>query len=138
MMVSHPLSKLLNSLRKYLERSTSVNIIANTTSSFLNTLFGPGAGGAHGLPIPFFQGIIPVPGARGDYVYSNAQLDRVISELMEQHQGNAPPPAPAEVLNNLPKIKVDAKRVMEGEDCTVCKEELNIEEEVAQLPCKHV
>ena len=33
------------------------------------------------------------PGARGDYVFSNAELDRIVSELMEQHQGNAPPPA---------------------------------------------
>lgn len=108
------------------------------TNSFLHQLFGgvtpdnPGAGMIHH--------ILGMPGAGpgGDYVWTEGQLDRVISELMEQHQGNAPPPAPPEVLNNLPKIKVDNKRVNEGEDCAVCKEDLVLDEEVAQLPCRHV
>lgn len=78
------------------------------------------------------------PGANGDYVYSQTELDRVITELMEQHQGNAPPPAPKEVLEKLPKVKVEEQRVIDGEDCAVCKDELIIGEEVVQLPCKHV
>jgi E3 ubiquitin-protein ligase RNF115/126 len=78
------------------------------------------------------------PGATGDYVYSQTELDRVITELMEQHQGNAPPPAPKEVLENLPKVKVDEQRVIDGEDCAVCKDDLIVGEEVVQLPCKHV
>lgn len=78
------------------------------------------------------------PGTTGDYVYSQTELDRVITELMEQHQGNAPPPAPKEVLEKLPKVKVEEQRVIDGEDCAVCKDELIIGEEVVQLPCKHV
>ena len=84
------------------------------------------------------MGLNPAGPPGGDYVWSQGQLDRVISQLMEQHQGNAPPPAPPEVLNNLPKIKVEQNRVLEGEDCAVCKEELVLDEEVAQLPCTHV
>lgn len=81
--------------------------------------------------------VLGSPGAGGDYVYSQVELDRVISGLMEQHQGNAPPPAPREVIESLPKIKVDQAMVADGADCAVCKEDLILEEEVANLPCKH-
>ncbi|RPA94497.1 hypothetical protein L873DRAFT_1830297 [Choiromyces venosus 120613-1] len=77
------------------------------------------------------------PGTEGDFVYSQAQLDRVLSQLMEQHQGNAPPPASREAIESLPKIKVTRQMVLSGDDCTICKEELVIDEEVSQLPCKH-
>lgn len=109
-------------------------------AAFIHQVFGAQSDGPMNDPAAGFISTIlgMPPGGHGDYVFSQGQLDRVISELMEQHQGNAPPPAPPEILNNLPKIKVDAQRVIEGEDCTVCKEELNIDEEVAQLPCKHV
>jgi hypothetical protein len=77
-------------------------------------------------------------GPQGDYVYSQADLDRVVSQLMEQHQGNAPPPAPKEVIEALPRVNVTEQMVIEGTDCAVCKDDLVIEEEVCQLPCKHI
>jgi hypothetical protein len=76
-------------------------------------------------------------GAGGDYVYSQAELDRIVSQLMEQHQGNAPPPAAEEDIKALPRIKVTEAMVLEGLDCTVCKEDLVLDEELVQLPCKH-
>lgn len=57
---------------------------------------------------------------------------------MEQHQGNAPPPAPRSVIDKIPRVKVTEEQAKEGVDCAVCKDDLNIEEEVAQLPCKHI
>ena len=90
----------------------------------------------------FIQHMLGInPGAvrgPGDYVYSEGQLNRIIADLMEQAPGNAPPPAPREVMDALPKVKVGQSRVNEGEDCAVCKEELVVDEEVTQLPCKHV
>jgi len=77
------------------------------------------------------------PGTEGDFVYSQAQLDRVLSQLMEQHQGNAPPPASTEAIESLPRVKVTQQMVLDGDDCAICKEELVIDEEVSQLPCKH-
>lgn len=77
------------------------------------------------------------PGSEGDFVYSQAQLDRVITQLMEQHQGNAPPPASREAIDALPRIKVSSQMVLNGDDCAVCKEDLVIEEEVTKLPCSH-
>lgn len=91
-----------------------------------------------GYPIPgFLAGLFP-PGPRGDYVYSQQDLDRVVSQLMEQHQGNAPPPAPKEVIDKLPRVKVSEQMVFDGTDCAVCKEELIVEEEVCKLPCNHI
>ncbi|RPB10630.1 hypothetical protein P167DRAFT_250810 [Morchella conica CCBAS932] len=84
-----------------------------------------------------FARVLGMPGGGGDYVYSQVELDRVISGLMEQHQGNAPPPASREVIESLPKIKVDQAMVKDGADCAVCKEDLVVDEEVANLPCKH-
>lgn len=62
----------------------------------------------------------------------------MISQLMEQHQGNAPPPAPPEIIDSLPRIKVTEAMVNEGADCAVCKEDLVMNEEVTKLPCKHI
>lgn len=103
--------------------------------SFLTSFFGPGASDTNGLLARVLG--IP-PGAGGDYVYSQADLDRVISQLMEQHQGNAPPPANKEVIESLPKIKVTAKMVRDNQDCAVCKEDLVEMEEVTKLPCNHM
>lgn len=103
--------------------------------SFLASFFGPGVPDTSGMLARVFG--IP-PGAGGDYVYSQADLDRVISQLMEQHQGNAPPPANKEVIESLPKIKVTPKMVRDGQDCAVCKEDLVETEEVTKLPCNHM
>lgn len=56
---------------------------------------------------------------------------------MEQHQGNAPPPAAKEDIEGLPKIKVTQAMVNDGIDCAVCKEDLVLDEQVTTLPCKH-
>lgn len=111
----------------------SLRVLINFCS-FLGSFFGPGAPDTGGLLARVLG--IP-PGAGGDYVYSQADLDRVITQLMEQHQGNAPPPANKEVIESLPKIKVTAKMVTDGQDCAICKEDLVKEEEVTKLPCNH-
>lgn len=71
-------------------------------------------------------------------MYSQADLDRVISQLMEQHQGNAPPPADKEIIESLPKVKVTDQMVKDGQDCAVCKEDLVVNEEIRKLPCNHM
>lgn len=83
------------------------------------------------------MGLVAPAGPVGDYVLNQSDFDRLVTELMEQHQGNAPPPAPKEVLETLPKIKVTEQMVQANEDCAVCKEDLVLDEELVQLPCKH-
>jgi len=102
--------------------------------SFLNSLFGPVDGDGMSPLARFFNN---GPGAGGDYVYSQSELDRIISQLMEQHQGNAPPPAQKEDIARLPRIKVTQAMVDDAVDCAVCKEDLLLDEEVTVLPCKH-
>lgn len=50
----------------------------------------------------------PMPGARGDYVFSEANFQQILNDLMEQAQGRAgPQPAPDEMIDELPKRSVD-------------------------------
>nr|KMM70588.1 RING finger protein 126-A [Coccidioides posadasii RMSCC 3488] len=79
-------------------------------------------------------------GRHGDAVYSQEELDRVISELIEQTaNSNAPGPASEEAIQALPKKQVD--KTMLGHDgkaeCSICMDSVQIEEEVTELPCKH-
>ncbi|KAL7269866.1 hypothetical protein RUND412_007450 [Rhizina undulata] len=106
------------------------SILSSSNTEF-GPLFPPGI-----LGLGRMMGMSGGPG--GDYVYSETELARVISQLMEQNQGNAPPPAQRETIDSLPKIKVTEAMARDGGECAVCKEELLIEEEVAQLPCNHV
>jgi E3 ubiquitin-protein ligase RNF115/126 len=76
----------------------------------------------------------------GDFVYTQEALDRIISQLMEQNAtGNAPGPATAEAITALPKKKVSIE--MLGPDgraeCSICMDEVNVGDEVTELPCHH-
>src|SRR5271169_5475742 len=66
-------------------------------------------------------------------------MDDVISQLMEQGQGStAPPPASTQTIDSLPRFKADKSLVDGGKECTVCKDNFNLNEEVLRLPCLHV
>ncbi|KAJ5720527.1 RING finger domain protein [Penicillium malachiteum] len=76
----------------------------------------------------------------GDAVYSQEELDRVISQLIDHNAtGTAPPPAPTSAIHSLPRKKADQQ--MLGSDgkaeCSICKDTVELGTEVAMLPCKH-
>lgn len=76
----------------------------------------------------------------GDAVYSQEELDRVISQLVEQNtNGSAPPPASQNAIQNLPKKKVDQEMLgNEGKaECSICMDPVELGAEVTVLPCKH-
>ncbi|EME47706.1 hypothetical protein DOTSEDRAFT_69602 [Dothistroma septosporum NZE10] len=105
---------------------------------------GPGEGGMAGGPTMFgdiFQLLgMAHGGAHGDAVYSQEALDRVITQLMEQHQsGNAPGPASSEAIENLPEKQISAKDLDEnGEaNCSICMDSAEIGSTVTELPCHH-
>lgn len=82
----------------------------------------------------------PVNAQHGDAVYTQEALDRIISQLMEQHSGStAPGPAPADQIASLPKVPVDES--MLGSDgkaeCSVCMDNVQLGEIVTKLPCSH-
>ncbi|OOF99451.1 hypothetical protein ASPCADRAFT_203217 [Aspergillus carbonarius ITEM 5010] len=77
---------------------------------------------------------------RGDVVYSQEELDRVISQLIEQTANRgAPPPAPPTAIQSLPKKRVDAEMLgSEGRaECSICMDTVELGTEVTMLPCKH-
>ncbi|KAJ5550529.1 hypothetical protein N7535_001528 [Penicillium sp. DV-2018c] len=77
----------------------------------------------------------------GDAVYSQEELDRVITQLIEQTGGvsSAPPPASRTAIQSLPKKKLD-REMLGGEskaECTICLENVELGTEVTVLPCTH-
>lgn len=102
--------------------------------------------GPHGMPFgPLSAGLmqmfgLPLGGIHGDAVYSQEGLDRIISQLMEQHQtGNAPGPASEAAINNLPKRAITEKDFSDGgtAECSICMESVQLGDEVTVLPCQH-
>ncbi|OAA58116.1 ring finger domain protein [Niveomyces insectorum RCEF 264] len=80
--------------------------------------------------------------AYGDAVHSEEAMDRIITMLMETNGGGAPtgaPPASQSALDRLERRNVDAKILgAEGRaECTICIAEVQLDEEVLFLPCKH-
>ena len=92
-------------------------------------------------PLNFLSQILsPANAHHGDVVYTQEALDRVISQLMEQHNtSSAPGPASAAAIAALPKAKIDES--MLGSDgkaeCSVCMDNVEVGDEVTMLPCKH-
>ncbi|KAL4887838.1 hypothetical protein BDV59DRAFT_196949 [Aspergillus ambiguus] len=79
-------------------------------------------------------------GRHGDAVYSQEELDRVISQLVDQNvNGTAPPPASRSAIESLPKKKVDQEMLgSEGRaECSICMDPVELGTEVTLLPCKH-
>lgn len=76
----------------------------------------------------------------GDAVYSQEELDRVISQLIDQNtNGTAPPPASESAIHSLPKKKVDRQMMgTEGKaECSICMDAVELGTEVTLLPCTH-
>lgn len=76
----------------------------------------------------------------GDAVYSQEELDRVISQLIDQNMnGTAPPPASEAAIHSLPKKQVDQEMLgSEGKaECSICMDPVPLGTEVTELPCKH-
>lgn len=76
----------------------------------------------------------------GDYVFGQQAYDQLISRLFDQDSlKNMPPPASAEVIENLPTFEItESLMKSSNNDCAVCKEEFQLKDDAKILPCKHV
>ncbi|KAL1917935.1 uncharacterized protein VTP21DRAFT_3769 [Calcarisporiella thermophila] len=75
----------------------------------------------------------------GNYVWSQRELDSVISDLMEQTAAqNQPPPASEEAIRALPLVQISRDHVAKSLDCSICQEHYGIGEEGLEMPCKHI
>ncbi|KAG2182468.1 hypothetical protein INT43_007398 [Umbelopsis isabellina] len=73
-----------------------------------------------------------------DYVFTQNGLDDVITQLLEQATNrNAPPPATEDVIAKLKSRTTTSQDVDENQDCSVCKEDFGVAEQVLILPCQH-
>ncbi|PLB40165.1 putative RING finger domain protein [Aspergillus candidus] len=104
---------------------------------------GAAAGGAHFTtgthPLALLSTLLNFD-RHGDAVYSQEELDRVISQLVEQNAGGtAPPPASQNAISSLPKKPVDKEMLgHEGKaECSICMDAVDIGTEVTVLPCTH-
>ncbi|KAL8975522.1 MAG: hypothetical protein Q9197_000260 [Variospora fuerteventurae] len=96
--------------------------------------------GFPGLHQLFASVLNPANAAQGDVVYSEEALDRIISQFMESQNGSsAPGPASAAAIEALPTKKVE--KDMLGTDgkaeCSICMDNVELDDEVTVLPCQH-
>lgn len=103
----------------------------------------PGRPGARGVagpnPLAMLSALLNMD-RNGDAVYSQEELDRVISQLIDHNNtGTAPPPASQSAIRSLPTKKVDKE--MLGSDgkaeCSICMDAVELNTEVTVLPCTH-
>ncbi|KAL4910064.1 hypothetical protein BDW74DRAFT_144373 [Aspergillus multicolor] len=90
-------------------------------------------------PLAAFLAALMNISRNGDAVYSQEELDRVISELVEQ-TGNrtAAPPASRDAIHALPKKKADSEMLGgDGTECSICMDAVKVGDEVTVLPCTH-
>lgn len=78
-------------------------------------------------------------GRVGDAVYSQEELDRVISQLVDQNMNQGAPPATETAIHSLPKKTVDQEMLgPEGTaECSICMDPVELGSQVTLLPCKH-
>lgn len=93
------------------------------------------------LPIDLLQQLFnPGNAAHGDMVYSQEAFDRIMTQLMEQHnESGAPPPASEAAIKSLAKKKVDKEMLgSEGQaECSICMDNVELGTDVTVLPCNH-
>jgi E3 ubiquitin-protein ligase RNF115/126 len=97
--------------------------------------------GTRGAPSAFSMLSAILNMRSGDAVYSQEELDRVISQLIENNgsTGTAAPPASENAIRSLPKKKVDKEMIgVEGNaECSICMDNVELGTEVTVLPCTH-
>lgn len=89
-----------------------------------------------GSPQPFsWEGMLH--SNPGDYAWGQTGLDAIVTQLLGQLENTGPPPADKEKISSLPTVIVTQEQVDTGLECSVCKEDYSVAEQVRQLPCNH-
>uniref|UniRef100_A0A096MBY0 RING-type E3 ubiquitin transferase n=1 Tax=Poecilia formosa TaxID=48698 RepID=A0A096MBY0_POEFO len=73
-----------------------------------------------------------------DYAWGANGLDAIITKLLNQFENSGPPPADGDKIRNLPTLEITDEHVASGLECSVCKEDYSVGENVRQLPCNHM
>ncbi|KFH71922.1 hypothetical protein MVEG_02216 [Podila verticillata NRRL 6337] len=84
-------------------------------------------------------GLFNMAGNPGDYVYGQNGIDDIISQMMElQNRQHGPVGATEDIINSIPKHALTDAELEDKLDCSVCKDDFTKEDNLLQLPCKHI
>ncbi|KAI0224650.1 RING-type E3 ubiquitin transferase [Lamellibrachia satsuma] len=114
------------------------NLLGGLTGGAIHIIGPSGAGGVGGPRASPFGTILNIHGNPGDYAWGTGGLDNIITQLLNQLEGSGPPPADEQQIKSLPKVKVTQTEIEHNVQCSVCMEDLKLDEEVRQLPCNHL
>lgn len=77
-------------------------------------------------------------GNPGDYAWGNAELDRIVTQLLNQLDSSGPPPLGQTLIQRLPTVTISQASVDANLQCMVCFEDYKLDEKVRELPCSHL
>ncbi|XP_068636834.1 E3 ubiquitin-protein ligase RZF1-like [Aristolochia californica] len=79
----------------------------------------------------------PAAGTDSRNYFMGPGLTELIEEIT-QNDRPGPPPAPSSAIDSMPTVKITRTHLADASTCPVCKEDFEMDEEVREMPCKHV
>ncbi|PIK55513.1 hypothetical protein BSL78_07594 [Apostichopus japonicus] len=101
-----------------------------------NSLPGVVGGGSGNFLFPFHM--LNLHGSPQDYVWGEGGLDTIITQLLNNVEGQGPPPANKDDIDSLKTLHITEELIATSTECPVCKEDFSEGDEVKQLPCEHL
>ncbi|OMJ26415.1 putative RING finger protein [Smittium culicis] len=112
------------------------NIRAEIPVNF-GALFDLFLDGGSGNAQSFFSNLFGTAGNVGDYAWGPNGLDDIITQLMEQNQGNTPHPTSEEYIAKLERIKISSDNLDPKKECGICMDEYAESDTAIVLECHH-
>ncbi|KAF7307137.1 RING-type domain-containing protein [Mycena indigotica] len=126
----------------FLQRRPSEGMGGGINGSLMARYLMALLGGRDPLADMFAQGGDAQSGRMGDYVFNQAALDEIITQLMESsNNATRPVPATEDIIEKLPRQVLELGSPMLEKDCAICQEQFKLETEdpdeqiVVTLPC---
>ncbi|XP_046679670.1 E3 ubiquitin-protein ligase Iruka isoform X3 [Homalodisca vitripennis] len=108
----------------------------NLIQDFIVNLTEVGLGGLGVTPRP--NGPVVFLGNPGDYAWGREGLDAIVTQLLNQMDGNGPPPLAQDKIQEIPTAAITQDQVDSNLQCSVCWEDFKVSEPVRKLICEHV
>jgi len=104
-------------------------------ASFVNSLVEADFG-AHGIN-NFFLASVGIP-TNPRYYSLSRSIEDLLNSVFNSGGRHGNPPASSKAIESLSTVKIILAQVANNEDCSICKDEFCMEEEVTQMPCQHL
>ncbi|XP_033634573.1 E3 ubiquitin-protein ligase RNF126-like [Asterias rubens] len=73
-----------------------------------------------------------------DYAWGEGGLDAIITQLLNNVEGQGPSPAAQEDIAKLQTITINNEHLENTLECPVCKDEFSVGQQAKKMPCKHL